>query len=396
MKSILKVSIITLLVLAFTACSKGNYVRVNIIGYPKLKRFRIKLAPMSRLTLDGSPLEAGELTVIPPDRLVVKGESRARPFREFTIESESEIIFESIHGEQSYYGSFRIFPKEGELQVINRVSREHYFASVLGSEMGGSFSEETLKAQAIAIRSYFYRRRPLYSRGDYDINNADGRDMVYRGAAFATEKMRRVMEETEGLYLLEKSGKLALPLFHSTSGGLILKDEVMSSKRGTAGETLIALRDVDEEGRAFGADSPYFHFRERIAGREMERIGRSLSGLRELYGIKLDYIDGTDCVDFIGFIDKDGEVYWVKAYKFLSNAQRRGFHNLRSIQFKLYQRPGYYEFQGEGFGHLCGMSQYSAEALARKGADYRQLLARYYPDYRLKKVHPLFLPFYVP
>lgn len=386
---------ISLLIILFTACGRSPYVRVNIIGYPKLKSFTIKVAPESSISLNGSRTEATQLTILPPDKLLIDRGSSVYIIEELLIESEEQILFASIHGEQSYSGSFRIFPAEGELQVINRVSREHYFASVLGSEMGGSFSEETLKAQAIAVRTYYYRRKALYSNGDFDINNADGRDMVYRGAAFATERMRRIMEETEGLYLLERDGSLALPLFHSTSGGVILKDEVMSSKRGEADQSSVVLIDSDERGRAYGADSPYYSFTARVGDKDMLKIARAMTGLKELKGVKLDYIEGTDCVDFIGFIDGNDVTHWVKGYRFLSQAQRRGLHGLRSIQFKLSRFPGYYRFTGEGFGHLCGMSQYSAEALAREGAGWQELLGRYYPEYRVKLIHPLFLPFYL-
>lgn len=386
---------IILSMMLFSACDKAAFVRVNIIGYPKLKHFRIKAGPASDIRLNGKKLAAEELKIIPPDRLLIDGSSKEYTIDELLIESKEQIIFTSIHGEQSYSGSFRLFPQKGELQVINRVSREHYFASVLGSEMGGSFSDETLKAQAVAVRTYYYRRKSLYSDGDYDINNADGRDMVYRGAAFATERMHRVMEETEGLYLLEKSGRLALPLFHSTSGGVILKDEVMSSGRGEADQAAVALNDSDEQGRAYGADSPYYSFEEMISEDELQKIARAMTGLNELKGVKLDYIEGTGCVDFIGFVDSNDVAHWVKAYRFLSQAQRRGFYSLRSIQFRLSRFPGFYRFKGEGFGHLCGMSQYSAEALAQRGAKWPELLTRYYPDYRVKRIHPLFLPLYL-
>lgn len=387
--------ILTLFLTLFSACDKPAYVRVNIIGYPKLKYFRIKVGSDSDIRLNGKKLVAAELTVIPPDRLLIDGSSKDYIIEELLVESKEQIIFTSLHGEQGYSGSFRIFPQKGELQVINRVTREHYFASVLGSEMGGSFSDETLKAQAIAVRTYYYRRKSLYSSGDYDINNADGRDMVYRGAAFATERMHRVMEETEGLYLLEENGRLALPLFHSTSGGVILKDRVMSSKRGEADLAAVALKDSDEQGRAYGADSPYYSFEAVISEDDLEKIARAMTGLKRLKEIKLDYIEGTDCVDFIGFVDSNDDVHWVKAYRFLSQAQRRGEYDLRSIQFRLSRGPGFYRFKGEGFGHLCGMSQYSAEALAQRGAKWHELLTRYYPEYKVKRIHPLFLPIYL-
>src|SRR5438552_362439 len=43
---------------------------------------------------------------------------------------------------------------------------------------------------------------------------------------------------------------------------------------------------------------------------------------------------------------------------------------------------------GRGWGHGVGMSQWGAEGYARHGADYRRILAHYYPTTRLELWHP--------
>jgi len=40
---------------------------------------------------------------------------------------------------------------------------------------------------------------------------------------------------------------------------------------------------------------------------------------------------------------------------------------------------GAWRFTGEGYGHGVGMCQYGANGMARRGAGYREILARYYP-----------------
>ena len=42
-------------------------------------------------------------------------------------------------------------------------------------------------------------------------------------------------------------------------------------------------------------------------------------------------------------------------------------------------------FTVTGSGHGVGMSQYGAEVMARNGADYREILAHYYPGTALVK-----------
>ena len=66
-------------------------------------------------------------------------------------------------------------------------------------------------------------------------------------------------------------------------------------------------------------------------------------------------------------------------------AQRHGINDLQSIQFNIEKIGDNYFFTGRGFGHFCGMSQYSAEELAKNGYNYEQILKKYYPDYKIKR-----------
>jgi len=42
-------------------------------------------------------------------------------------------------------------------------------------------------------------------------------------------------------------------------------------------------------------------------------------------------------------------------------------------------------FVGSGHGHGVGLSQWGAEAMARRGASYREILAAFYPGVRLAR-----------
>lgn len=43
------------------------------------------------------------------------------------------------------------------------------------------------------------------------------------------------------------------------------------------------------------------------------------------------------------------------------------------------------ESRKSGFGHLVGMSQYGANAMAEKGSDYKAILTHYFTDTKLQK-----------
>ena len=46
-----------------------------------------------------------------------------------------------------------------------------------------------------------------------------------------------------------------------------------------------------------------------------------------------------------------------------------------------------FTFEGRGFGHGAGMSQWGACQMARKGYSFEQILQFYYPGTKTVKVH---------
>ena len=53
---------------------------------------------------------------------------------------------------------------------------------------------------------------------------------------------------------------------------------------------------------------------------------------------------------------------------------------LRSAAFTVACADGKFTFTTRGFGHGVGMSQYGANAMAKDGADWREILMHYYPE----------------
>jgi stage II sporulation protein D len=52
----------------------------------------------------------------------------------------------------------------------------------------------------------------------------------------------------------------------------------------------------------------------------------------------------------------------------------------------LYALPARFDFVGRGFGHSVGMSQWGAQGMALKGANYEQILKHYYTGIALTNV----------
>ena len=58
---------------------------------------------------------------------------------------------------------------------------------------------------------------------------------------------------------------------------------------------------------------------------------------------------------------------------------------LKSTLFQLSAQDGAFVFVGSGRGHGVGMSQWGAQAMARRGVSYREILERFYPGTKLRE-----------
>ena len=57
---------------------------------------------------------------------------------------------------------------------------------------------------------------------------------------------------------------------------------------------------------------------------------------------------------------------------------------IRSTLFEIRREDDRIVFVGSGFGHGVGMSQWGGQAMAERGADYREILATFYPGTDLR------------
>ena len=69
-------------------------------------------------------------------------------------------------------------------------------------------------------------------------------------------------------------------------------------------------------------------------------------------------------------------------FRLFANRQADG-RGLRSTLFEAERSGDRYVFEGSGYGHGVGMSQYGARAMAQAGKSYREILSFYYPGVSL-------------
>lgn len=255
---------------------------------------------------------------------------------------------------------------------------EEYVQGVVAAEMPPSFHPEALKAQAVAARTYAYRR---IRRGDSIPEHPDAHlSSDYRsGQAWVDwaeflqihgsaagrvlqRKIKNAVKQTEGIIAVY-DGEPILAVYHSTSGGRTENSEHYW------GETLPYLRSVEDP---FSLDSPVHYSTATI----------TLDKLAEVLGV-----DGADNFKVIERYPS-GRVKTVEAGdKWFSGREIRERLSLRSTWFTAEIIGDELVFSVWGYGHGVGLSQYGAQGMAQRGYTYDQILQYYYQGIELKEVY---------
>lgn len=118
---------------------------------------------------------------------------------------------------RSYRGSLEITPYANSLAVINELPFEQYLVSVVGTEMGGGWPLEALKAQAVAARTYALKQGMKY--GIAHISDTTF-DQAYKGQAAESPGVAEAVQSTAGQVVVDKNGNLIDAIYSSNAGGL--------------------------------------------------------------------------------------------------------------------------------------------------------------------------------
>ncbi|WP_158590848.1 SpoIID/LytB domain-containing protein [Acutalibacter sp. 1XD8-33] len=258
------------------------------------------------------------------------------------------------------------------------VPEEEFLAAALACEMDLAAPKEALKAQAVASYSYYSRLRDQGEQIACDTENW----LVYVPQSAMEARwgedcqsyralLEGVVAEVKG-QLLTYEGKPALACYFAISPGSTESAEnVWAADAGAEHPYLQAAAspgDLFCDGYLSTASFTEEEFRAAVeayfAG---ETATPDLSGPAEEWLTELEYTPSR--------MVKSAELGGLA----VTGAQIRGALGLRSASFDFTLEEGSFRFTVRGWGHGVGMSQAGAVFLAQRGADYREILAHYYP-----------------
>jgi len=277
-------------------------------------------------------------------------------------------------------------PAAAALRVLHRgtllsLPAEQYLIGVVAAEMPADFAPEALKAQAVAARSYtlYCARTGKHPdadvctdyhccqawRSEEELRQAWGTDYEEKSS-----RVRSAVESTAG-EVLRFGGEPVFAAFHSSSAGF-------TEDCGAIWNGLPYLVSVSSPETAESVPNYVSH----VALSPVELRGSLLTVCPEA-----DFTDPPE--DWIGEIRRDGSGRVAEAViggASFSGVKLRELFSLRSTAFELSYADGVFRFTVTGYGHGVGMSQYGANVMAAEGADYRAILAHYYPGTELSSL----------
>lgn len=279
---------------------------------------------------------------------------------------------------RTYRGRLQVEIENGRIALVNILPMEEYLYGVIKNEIDPAWNMEAVKAQAIAARTFAYRRMNLArgTGGRMPRLAADVSIQVYRGIAADDPRSIEAVDATRG-QVLTHAGEMIEAVFHSESGGMLESSRdlwgrdysyLVSKPDPYAGTsprgTWEAVFDEQALLRALDKDS------RRMVGRirEVEVSEKSRSGRA-----KTLTIHGTR-----GRISVPAGKYRLAL----------GPDRLRSLLWTHVEYSGHRLYvKGRGWGHGVGMSQWGAKAAADRGLTTEQILRFYFPGTEITTIY---------
>lgn len=276
---------------------------------------------------------------------------------------------------KKYKGRIEADVKNGKFLVYNSVSRHDYLLSVLSSEMGGVTEElEALKVQAVLSRSIL---QYLLNEGK-ELSDLQGSFQAYRGCGFETEAAAEALRQTAG-EVLKYKGRSVYPYFHSSSCGFVIHaDAALGMPPFSRHKGMEPFLD-EYRGENLSESSPHSRWSFSISYKTLQ----SVFGLEERILSVRFMSNGLGINTNAVFITERGKLN-VKGHYFKRSLERAGITGLKSLCFKPFKRSGGFSAKGRGFGHLCGLPQYSAIRFCELGETYDEVLKHYFPECRIE------------
>ena len=265
--------------------------------------------------------------------------------------------------------------------VVEEVELDEYLCNVVSAEMPADYEKEALKAQAIVARTYTVYKIENKKHEDSDICDDSTCCQAWiskedRLAKWEEEKrdsnwkkIQEVVNDTKGKIITYNNEPINA-FFHSNSGGTT--EIPVNVWGGTGYPYLQVVQTAGEDG--------YNQYASEVELTNEELINK----LKEKYSdIQIDFNNGEE-IKILEYTDSNR----VRTIKFgnhqISGVEARSILGLKSTNFEVIREEGKIKFSVKGYGHGVGMSQTGADAMAKEGKNYEEIIKHFYIGVEIK------------
>lgn len=271
---------------------------------------------------------------------------------------------------------------------VEELNIDEYLYGVVSSEMPASYEVEALKAQAVVARTYTIYQA-MNNSGKHE--NADICDNYAccqawiskeeRLAKWATEeaesnwnKIVDAVNSTSGK-IITYEGNPINAFFHANSGGV-----TESSLNIWGGVDYPYLKSVETAG-----EDGYTQYSSEVKLTKEELLNK----IKEKYPDCVIDFTQQDCIKILEYTTS-GRVKTIKfGNKEIAGTEARTLLGLKSTNFNVIIEGENVVFSVIGYGHGVGMSQTGADALAKSGSNYEEIIKHFYTNVEIIEVNSL-------
>lgn len=276
-------------------------------------------------------------------------------------DSHSSILVNGIE----YKGCVEIYGMNHHLNIVNEVDIERYLKSTLSAQFDNKFDENVIEALTVVARTNAYYLATRKSDAHWHV---DAQEVLYQGYAASLQNLAvdKAIETTKNYVMTYKNAPFAATWTADSAGKTAdlatVTRKKLSGPKGVSAP--LAAKDREKHTWTFTMNkaqlASLIDFPE-ITGIDVYQDQDS----GKVYGVKIN-----------GSVD-EGSFDFVKFQKLI------GAQKLRSNDFTVAVQDDQIVFKGFGEGLGAGLCLYSANLMAKKGQNAKQILASFFPSTKL-------------
>ena len=341
---------------------------------------------------------------------------------DYTISTQSlspiQVIRAKHNNNYFYWGSLLIKKETDRLILVNNVNMENYILGVVPGEIYVSWPAETVSTQAVAARSYAlyhlaglsntFRLFHFDDTTSYQVYIGDilqyKKYQLANGENLTGEDRIKIMEmidqlpaffaaieRTKGEIMVLSNYQVFQAYFHASSGGYTANASDLEFGGCIPCQEVLDYCNDDIWNDEFATANlaPLDFWKVTRSKAEIEaRLKKSkLIGANHRFDALLLPEDGFNGPPYrtVGGHYSQVPMNISKALQASAGYPFKSAMGLLNIRYEIFKKDDVYTFEGRGYGHSIGMSQWGAYFQGKKMIPYQDILKHYYKDIQIKR-----------